>query len=188
MSSGEPLLTNGTVVGVGASPSHSFSKQPQESITLLTGLGVLGDAHCGEKVKHRSRVAKNPDQPNLRQVHLIHEELFQELAEQGFAVEASEIGENVTTRGLDLLKLPRGTRLHLGTSAVVEVAGLRNPCVQLDDFHKGLKEAVLGRAEDGSLIRKTGIMGVVAVGGEVRRGDGITVELPPLPHLRLEPV
>ena len=181
-------MTSGTVVGVSASESHSFSKHPQESITLLAGLGVLGDAHCGEKVKHRSRVAKNPNQPNLRQVHLIHEELFQELAEQGFAVEPSEIGENITTRGLELLKLPRGTRLHLGTSAVVEVAGLRNPCVQLDHFQKRLKEAVLGRADDGSLIRKAGIMGVVDVGGEVRCGDRISVELPPLPHLRLQPV
>lgn len=137
---------------------------------------------------HRSRVAKNPNQPNLRQVHLIHEELFQELSEQGFAIGPSELGENITTRGVELLKLPRGTKLHLGASAVVEVTGLRNPCVQLDRFHKGLKEAVLGRAEDGSLIRKAGIMGVVAVGGEVRCGDRITVELPPLPHRRLEPV
>ena len=177
-----------TVLGVSLSEQHTFSKQPQQSITLVAGLGVLGDAHFGEKVKHQSRVAKNPDQPNLRQVHLIHEGLLQELREQGFAVEASELGENITTRGLDLLTLPRGTRLHLGASAVVEVTGLRNPCWQIDRFREGMKAAVLGRAEDGSLIRKTGVMGIVLVGGEVRCGDAIVVEPAPLPHLRLEPV
>jgi MOSC domain-containing protein YiiM len=151
-------------------------------------MGVEGDAHCGVTVKHRSRVARDPTQPNLRQVHLIHEELFSELRAAGFTVEPSELGENITTRGVELLRLPRGTRLHIGGHAVVEVTGLRNPCVQIDRFQTGLKAAVLARAEDGSLIRKAGLMGVVVVGGEVRPNDEILVELPPLPHHVLEPV
>lgn len=175
------------VVAVSASPSHSFSKQRREHITLLTGLGVEDDAHCGTTVKHRSRVARDPTQPNLRQVHLLHEELLAELQASGFAVAPSDLGENITTRGIDLLKLPQGTRLRIG-SAVVEITGLRNPCVQIDRFQKGLKAAVVGRAEDGSLVRKAGVMGVVAEGGQVRPHDAILVELPADPHSALEPV
>ena len=177
-----------TVVNVSASESHSFSKRPCESITLLSGLGVLNDAHCGETVKHRSRVARDPTQPNLRQIHLIHEELLDELRESGFFVRPSDLGENITTRGVRLLNLPRGTLLRIGNRAVVEVTGLRNPCVQIERFEKGLQAAVLARAADGSLIRKAGIMGVVAIGGHVRPHDEIVVELPPLPHRCLEPV
>ena len=177
-----------TVAAVSASPSHSFSKHAHDSITLLTGLGVQGDAHCGVTVKHRSRVARDPTQPNLRQVHLLHAELLLELRSSGFDVGPSDLGENITTSGLDLLSLPRGTRLRLGSTAVVEVTGLRNPCVQIDRFQQGLKAAVLARAPDGSLIRKAGIMGVVLVGGYVRAGDSIFVELPEPPHRGLEPV
>ena len=177
-----------SVVAVSASESHLFSKQPCKSITLLLGLGVLNDAHCGETVKHRSRVARDPTQPNLRQVHLIHEELLDELRESGFSVRPSDLGENITTRGVGLLNLPLGTLLRIGNSAVVEVTGLRNPCVQIERFEKGLQAAVLSRAADGLLIRKAGIMGVVAIGGHVRPHDEIVVELPPLPHRRLEPV
>jgi MOSC domain-containing protein YiiM len=178
----------GLIVAVCRSAAHTFSKPNQESIRLLTGLGVEGDAHMGETVKHRSRVARDPTQPNLRQVHLIHSELHDELRTAGFVVSAGEIGENVTTRGLDLLGLPTGARLHLGETAVVEVTGLRNPCVQLDHFQTGLMSAVLGRDEHGNLIRKSGIMGIVLVGGEVRSGDPIRVELPPEPHRPLVPV
>jgi MOSC domain-containing protein YiiM len=149
---------------------------------------VEGDAHLGETVKHRSRVARDPSQPNLRQVHLIHAELHDELLVAGFAVSAGEMGENVTTRGVDLLRLPTGTRLHLGDTAVVEVTGLRNPCVQLDHFQQGLMEAVLERDEQGRLIRKAGVMAIVIVGGEVRPGDPIIVEMPPEPHRPLKPV
>jgi len=178
----------GLIVAVSRSAAHTFSKPNQESIHLLAGLGVEGDAHLGETVKHRSRVARDPTQPNLRQVHLIHAELHDELRAGGFDVAAGEMGENVTTRGLDLLGLPTGTRLCLGETAVVEVTGLRNPCAQLDHFQAGLTSAVLGRDEHGNLIRKSGIMGIVLHGGEVRPGDAICVELPLEPHRPLVPV
>lgn len=160
------------------SPSHTMRKPNEESIQLLAGLGVEGDAHAGETVKHRSRVARDPSQPNLRQVHLIHAELHDELGAAGFALSAGEMGENVTTRGLDLLGLPTGARLHLGAAAVVEVTGLRNPCGQLNGIQEGLMEATLERDPHGHLIRKAGVMGVVVVGGAVWVGDAIRVELP----------
>jgi MOSC domain-containing protein YiiM len=165
-----------------------FTKPTQGSVRLLRGLGVEGDAHLGQTVQHRSRVARDPTQPNLRQVHLIHAELHDELRAAGFAISAGQMGENVTTRGVDLLGLPTGTRLHLGGTAVVEVTGLRNPCVQLDHVQSGLMAAVLGRDEQGRLIRKAGVMAVVLAGGEVRPGDPISVEVPPEPHRALEPV
>jgi MOSC domain-containing protein YiiM len=179
---------DGVVVTVNRDAAHAFSKPVQPSIRLLAGLGVEGDAHLGATVQHRSRVAVDPTQPNLRQVHLIHAELLDELRARGFAVSAGQMGENVTTRGLDLLGLPTGARLHLGMAAVVEVTGLRNPCKQLDRFQPGLMAAVLGRNEQGRLVRKAGIMGVALSGGEVRPGDPIRVELPPEPHRTLEPV
>ena len=183
-----PVLPKGEVVAVSAHPSHAFSKQSQPSIRLLAGLGVEGDAHCGETVKHRSRVAQNPDQPNLRQVHLIHAELFDELEGKGFSVKPGDLGENVTTRGIDLLALPAHATLRLGADAVVELTGLRNPCAQIDNFQSGLLAAVLGRDAEGNLVRKAGVMGVVIAGGEVRPGDEISVTLPPPPHRALERV
>jgi MOSC domain-containing protein YiiM len=165
-----------------------MSKPTQAAIRLVAGLGVEGDAHQGETVKHRSRVARDPSQPNLRQVHLIHAELHDELRLAGFEVEPGRMGENVTTRGVDLLGLPTGARLHLGEAAVVEVTGLRNPCAQLDGIQPGLMAATLGRDADGNLVRKAGVMGVVLAGGEVRPGDPIRVELPPEPRRRLAPV
>jgi MOSC domain-containing protein YiiM len=178
----------GAVIVVSCSREHSFSKSNQESIRLLTGLGVEGDAHLGERVQHRSRVARDPTQPNLRQVHVIAAELHDELRAAGFSVLAGQMGENITTRGIDLLRLPTGTRLHVGDTAVIEVTGLRNPCVQLDEFQSGLLAAVLERDERGTLIRKSGIMAIVLEGGEVRPGDLITVEMPPEPHRSLEVV
>jgi MOSC domain-containing protein YiiM len=178
----------GIVQAVSCSPTHTFTKPNQKSIRLLTGLGVEGDAHMGKTVQHRSRVARDPSQPNLRQVHLIHAELHDELRAAGFVVSAGQMGENVTTRGIDLLGLPTGTRLRLGETAVVEVTGLRNPCLQLDDFQPGLMAAVLSRDEHGVLIRKAGVMAIVLSGGEVRTGDPILVELPPAPHRLQEPV
>jgi hypothetical protein len=180
--------TAGVVAAVSCGAVHRFSKGPRDSIRLLAGLGVEGDAHLGVTVKHRSRVAVDPTQPNLRQVHLIHGELHDELVGKGFRVAPGVMGENVTTRGLALLGLPRGTKLHLGGTAVVEVTGLRNPCRQLDGYQAGLLAAVLDRDDAGNVILKAGIMGVVLAGGEVRPGDAIEVELPPLPHRGLERV
>jgi MOSC domain-containing protein YiiM len=176
------------VTAVSRSAAHTMTKQNTPSIRLLAGLGVDGDAHQGQTVKHRSRVARDPSKPNLRQVHLIHAELHDDLAAAGFAVSAGLMGENVTTRGVDLLGLPRGTRLRLGDTAVVEVTGLRNPCRQLDGLQPGLMAATLERGEDGALIRKAGVMGIVLADGDVRPGDPIRVELPPAPHCALEPV
>jgi MOSC domain-containing protein YiiM len=182
------VSVTGSVVAVNASGGYTFSKPVQPAVRLIAGLGVEGDVHAGVRIRHRSRVARDPTKPNLRQVHLVHAELFEELAEQGFTVRPGDIGENVTTRGLDLLGLPTGARLRLGADAVVEVTGLRNPCLQLDAFQDGLMKATLGRAEDGSLIRKAGIMGVVLASGNVRRGDPIEVTLPADPHTPLAPV
>jgi MOSC domain-containing protein YiiM len=179
---------NGVVTAVSRSARHTLTKPNADKIQLLVGFGVEGDAHSGVTVKHRSRVARDPSQPNLRQVHLIHAELHDTLQKQGFAVSAGQMGENVTTRGVDLLGLPIRTRLCLGNTAVIEVTGLRNPCAQLDRIQPGLMGATLDRASDGSLIRKAGIMGVVLTGGEVRPGDPIRVELPPDPHRPLAPI
>jgi MOSC domain-containing protein YiiM len=181
-------MVDGIVTAVSRSASHTMVKPNQESIHLLCGLGVEGDAHLGETVKHRSRVRRDPSQPNLRQVHLIHEELHEELRRAGFRVVPGQMGENVTTRGVNLLGLPAGTRLHLGDGAVVEVTGLRNPCVQLDRLQPGLMAAALGRDQQGGLVRKSGIMSIVLADGDVRPGDSIRVELPPEPHGPLEPV
>jgi len=181
-------ITEPTVVAVSRRRGHAVSKHLQLAIRLLAGLGVQGDAHCGETVQHRSRVRQNPDQPNLRQVHLIHGELHDELREAGFDVGPGEMGENVTTRGINLLALPRGARLHLGADAVVQVTGLRNPCSQLDGLQQGLMAATLDRDPDGELVRKAGVMGIVLEGGTVRPGDLVSVELPELPHQRLDRV
>lgn len=179
---GAPVQNGCVVMAVSRSSTHTFSKPNQGNIQLLAGRGVEGDAHAGVTVKHRSRVARDPSQPNLRQVHLIHAELYDELQNAGFVVSAGQMGENITTRGVDLLGLPTGTRVHLGETSVVEVTGLRNPCVQLDRLQPGLMAAVLDRDEQGTLIRKAGVMGIVLIGGEVRPGDTITIELPPEPH------
>lgn len=178
-------MTPGVALAVAASPAHGFSKSLLDLIRLLEGLGVECDAHSGATVKHRSRVAKEPTQPNLRQVHLIHAELFEERATAGFALAPGALGENVTTRGIDLLALPRGARLHLGATAIVAVTGLRDPCWQIDAFRKGLMQACLGRDAEGGLVRKSGVMGVVVAGGEVAPGDAIRIALPGAPHERL---
>jgi len=180
--------TTPCVVAVHASRTHTFSKVQVLSITLLAGLGVEGDAHCGATVRHRSRVAKHAGQPNLRQVHLVHDELLSELAAGGFRVLAGHVGENITTRGVDLLRLPCGTLLRLGETAVVRLTGLRNPCVQLDRFQAGLMAAVLARDQRGRLVRKAGVMAVVTAGGVVYPGDKIQVVLPEPPHRPLAPV
>lgn len=181
-------MSTAMVTSVSSNAVYSFTKPNRDSVTLLAGLGVEGDVHAGVTVKHRSRVAQDPTVPNLRQVHLIHAELFDEVLGAGFEVAPGALGENITTRGIDLLGLPTGTRLHLGAEAVVEVTGLRNPCAQIDNYRHGLLKQVLGRDEDGQIVRKAGIMSVVLTGGEVRPGDPIRVELPTEPHRPLEKV
>jgi MOSC domain-containing protein YiiM len=182
-------MPTGVVLAVSSTPTHTMSKPTRDSIRLVENVGVEGDCHAGATVQHVSRVRADATQPNLRQVHLIHSELHDELQAAGFAPLApGEMGENVTTRGLDLLGLPTGTRLRLGEAAVVEVTGLRNPCTQLDGIQPGLMQATLDRDANGDLVRKAGIMGVVLAGGEVRAGDAIAVELPDEPRRPLEAV
>jgi MOSC domain-containing protein YiiM len=176
------------IVAVSRDSTHGVGKQPRKSIRLIAGLGVDGDAHAGESVKHRSRVRRDPSQPNLRQVHLIQSELLEELRDRGFDVAPGEMGENVTTAGVDLLGLSRGTRISLGSEAVIEITGLRNPCKQLDGLQPGLMRATLARDDGGALVRKAGVMGVVVRGGTARPGDPLAVEPPPGPHVPLEPV
>lgn len=176
------------VVAVSISAAHGFTKQQQPAIELIAGLGVAGDTHMGETVQHRSRVAKNPDQPNLRQVHLIHEELLTELRDAGFNVFPGAMGENITTRGVALLALPTGTRIAIGSEAVIEITGLRNPCNQLNTYQDGLMAAVLDHTEAGELVRKSGVMGIVTKGGKIFPGDEIQVSLPDGSPLPLVPV
>ncbi|MBS4172825.1 MOSC domain-containing protein [Bacillus sp. FJAT-49736] len=177
----------GEVIAVSLSKHHTFSKENQESIKLVKELGVEGDAHFGSTVKHRSRVAQNPNQPNLRQVHLIQSELFEELADR-FTIKPGQLGENITTVGINLLELPTNTILSIGESAIIKVTGLRNPCAQIDHFKPGLLKAVLDKDSDGNLIRKAGIMGVILKSGRVKQGDIIRVEFPSRPFKKLERV
>ncbi|MCL6090170.1 MAG: MOSC domain-containing protein [Candidatus Thermoplasmatota archaeon] len=173
-------------MAVSRSSSHNFSKAGEKNIRLIKGQGVEGDAHFGTTVKHRSQVAIDPSQPNLRQVHLVHSELFAELKGRGYDISPGDIGENITTAGIELLSLPAGTRLHIGESAVIEITGLRNPCNQLNNFSPGLMNAVLDRDENGNLIRKAGIMGIVLQSGDIVPGDEIKIQLPSGPHRPLE--
>jgi MOSC domain-containing protein YiiM len=181
-------MTPASVVSVSRDPEHRFSKEVVDDIVLIVGLGVEGDAHAGTTVQHRSRVARDPSQPNLRQVHLVHAELFDEVQDSGFEVAPGELGENVTTRGVDLLGLPRGAVLRLGPDAVVEVTGLRNPCVQIDGFEAGLMRELVTRDDSGQVVRKAGVMAVVLAGGRVAPDDEVVVELPDGEHEALQPV
>lgn len=174
-----------SVLAVSASAAHTFSKPNRQSISLVAGEGVEGDAHSGRLVKHRYLVGKDKTQPNLRQVHLIHSELFGELATQGHSVAAGELGENITTRDVDLLALPTGTVLHIGSDVAIELTGLRNPCGQIDDFQEGLVQRLRYRDDDGGIVRIAGVMGVILTGGLVRPGDMVVVERPAEPHVPL---
>ena len=180
----EPDVPSGVVAAVSCDTGHNFTKPNVDSIELIAGLGVKGDAHLGETVQHLVRVREDPTRPNMRQVHLIHGELHDELKQQGFSLGPGDIGENITTRGIDLLSLPRGTRLHVGRDAVVEVTGLRTPCKQIERFQPGLLAAVSQDA-NGNVFFKSGVMGIVLNGGVVKAGDAIRVELPPEPHQKL---
>jgi MOSC domain-containing protein YiiM len=176
------------VIAVNCNSKHTFSKENRESVKLVKNFGVEGDAHAGETVKHRSRVAQNPNQPNLRQVHLIHSELFVELSAKGFDVNCGQMGENITTENIELLNLPRHTVLKIGSTAEIQITGLRNPCKQLDEFQNGLLRAVLDNDKTGELVRKAGVMAIVLEGGEVKPGDLIEVKLPNKPFEKLERV
>jgi MOSC domain-containing protein YiiM len=171
-----------SVVAVSSSPAHTFSKANVASITLIAGVGVEGDAHAGVLIKHRFLVRKDASQPNLRQVHLIHEELFAQVAPHGHDVAAGQLGENITTRGVDLLALPTGSILHVGSDTTLELTGLRNPCVQVNEFQNGLMKLLRYRDAGGKIVRIGGVMAVVLTGGVVRPGDEISVEMPPEPH------
>jgi len=179
---------DGVVLSVGCDETHNFSKPVTSTIILQAGRGVAGDAHCGETVRHRTLVAKDPLRPNKRQVHLIHSELFDELRTAGFHIVAGDLGENILTNGVDLLGLPRGARLHIGEAAVVEITGLRNPCRQIERFQVGLQAALMVRTERGDLVRKAGVMAIVVAGGFVRPGDAIRVEMPEGERRPLEPL
>jgi MOSC domain-containing protein YiiM len=181
-------VLSGVVTAVSRSSTHSLVKANEKSILLVSGFGVVGDVHPGVMVKHSLRHLHFGKQPNVRQLHLIHAELHEELRERGFNVAPGQMGENVTTRGLDLLSLPRGARLHLGPNAVVQLTGLRSPCTQLNRIQQGLMTATLARDAAGNLVRKTGVMAIVFKGGAVQAGDYIEVELPPGPHCPLLPV
>ncbi len=181
-------MKDGMVISVSKSESHTFNKYNCAAIQLLKGLGVEGDAHQGKTVKHRSRVAHDPTQPNLRQVHLIHTELFEELEGKGFEVRPGQMGENITTKGIDLLELPKGTILRIGATAAIEITGLRNPCNQINSIKDGLMQAVLDKDENGNLIRKSGIMAIVLEAGKVLVNDKISVQLPKQPFVKLEKV
>jgi MOSC domain-containing protein YiiM len=181
-------LRSGVVIAVSAKAKHGVDKANRDEVRLIAGQGVEGDAHCGPTVKHRSRWRRDPTQPNIRQVHLLHAELHEELDAKGFAVTPGLMGENITTRGVDLLGLPKGAIMRLGPDAVIEVTGLRNPCYQLDKLQQGLMAACLDKTADGKLVRKAGVMSVVLAAGLVRAGDQILVELPAGPHEPLKPV
>lgn len=177
-----------SVVSVSRCDKHRFSKSAEDQLTLIANHGVAGDAHAGVTVKHRSRVAVDPTQPNLRQVHLIHQELLSELRGEGFDLAAGDLGENILTTGIDLLGLPTDTVLAIGDGVRLRITGLRNPCAQIEAFRAGLLRHVAYKGQDGQLVRKAGVMAVVISGGVVRPDDKITATLPALPHKPLERV
>ena len=176
------------VVAVARDDEHRFSKPTRESITLVAGIGVEGDAHAGTTVQHLSRVRRDPTTPNLRQVHLIHSELFDDMAGRGHEVPPGGLGENITTAGVDLLGLSRGTRLEIGDEAVIEITGLRNPCAQINGLSDGLMKELVYVDASGDTVRLAGVMSIVLSGGVVRPGDGIRVIPPAGPHEPLQAV
>ena len=172
------------VVSVQSGDQHDFSKPAKDAITLIENFGVEGDAHAGATDQHLFHIKRFGEHPNLRQVHLIQTELFDEVSEHGHAVRPGDLGENIATRHVDLLGLPTGTILKLGSEAVIELTGLRNPCHQIDSFQSGLLKHCKEVTPDG-VVRKTGVMSIVLQGGIVRPGDAIDIELPPEPHASL---
>ena len=181
------VMPNPTVIAVASDSAHNVIKPVRESISLIAGLGIEGDAHAGKTIQHRYDKARNPDAPNLRQVHLMHAELFDQMAELGMTVTPGQMGENITTRNIDILGVPRGTHLKIG-EAIIEITGLRNPCKHLNKVAVGLMEACIERYDDGALFPQSGVMGIVIAGGEIKVGDDIQIITPDKPYSRLEPV
>jgi len=181
-------MKNRIVHSLSISEQHTFSKNVLDEVEVIAGIGIKGDAHAGKTVKHRSRVAKDPTQPNLRQIHLIHLELLSELAAKGYHVKPGDLGENITTQGISLLDLPKDTILTIGKSVEVQITGLRNPCHQIDKFQKGLLKEVVGKNDAGEIVRMAGIMGIVLKGGIIKVNDAIHITYPNLPFERLERV
>lgn len=187
-------MMNAKVISVSKSKVHGFSKAVEESITLIEDYGVEGDAHAGKKIQHVFLAKEDPERRNIRQVHLIASELFSDLSsglssnngDNGFSVSAGQLGENITTQGIDLLSLFTGTRLHIGNDAIVELTALRHPCIQIEEFQKGLLKRVVHKNSDGKIVRKVGVMGIVLVGGVVKSNDDIIIEIPNEPHQNLE--
>ena len=175
-------MDTATVIAVASDSGHNFSKPTKPVINLIAGFGVEGDAHAGKTVQHLWDKKRTPDAPNLRQVHLVHEEIFSELAEQGFTVKAGDIGENIVTRGIDLLKLPLGTQLEFESGALIELTGLRNPCRKLNKIQDGLIHKFVYKSDEGTRAVKSGVMSIVLTGGEIRPDDAITVKRPEGPH------
>lgn len=179
-------MMHAKVIAVSKSKVHGFSKAVEESITLIEDYGVEGDAHAGKKIQHVFLAKEDPERKNIRQVHLIASELFSDLSDKGFSVSAGQLGENITTQGIDLLSLFTGTRLHIGNDAIVELTALRHPCIQIDEFQKGLLKRVVHKNSDGKIVRKVGVMGIVLAGGVVNPNDDIIIEMPSEPHQDLE--
>ena len=173
------ITTEGIVAGVFVSGGHTFSKSERYSVTLLQGLGIEGDAHCGSTVQHLSDRKKNSTRSNLRQLHLIQSELIEELNATGFDVRPGDLGENITTGQIDLPALPQGTLLRIGDTAVVEITGLRTPCFKIERFRKGLRSAVTEHRHGGPATLKGALMAIVVAGGVVNRDDRIGVIIPP---------
>ena len=113
-------------------------------------------------------------------------EILSELNDKGFSVIPGELGENITTQGIDLLSLPQGCQLHIGKTTIIELTALRNPCVQIENFQTGMLKEVISKDKQGKIMRKLGMMGVVLSGGHVQPNDEITIQLPEQPHKSLE--
>jgi len=166
-----------SVLSVSMSSSHGFSKRPTDYIYLLSGCGVQGDVHCSGAASSN----------NKRQVHLIASELLTELARKdskgrAYIISPGALGENITTKGIDLVGLNEGTRLHFGDGddhAIVRITGLRNPKKRLDEWPKGLLDRCAMKNKKGEITgRKIGVMGIVEEDGFVQPGHMVYVEKP----------
>jgi len=181
------LALDGRVVGLARDGRNGFSKSAMDTICLIQGQGVEGDAHSGPFVRHRYLARRQPRLPNLRQVHLIPSELFEALRNAGYDLHPGDLGDNIATAGLDLETLPMGALLDLGSEACIELTGLRTPCVLIDRFRTGLKRQMVCSEPVAPRFR-CGVMSIVRTGGRLAVGDPIRVRLPPKPWTDLPAV